>query len=128
MPGRKIVVLITDGIETCNPDPSDDLNPKNVVHLLKAGSIDFRLNIVGFDIGDSKTRQFLEAVASEGEGRYYSADTTGELIDSLRRSLAPEFIVFDAANNEVAHGQVNGSPVAYGRGGRWRPCPSGPCR
>ena len=116
VPGRKIVVLITDGIETCNPDPSDDLNPMNVVHLLKAGSIDFRLNIVGFDIGDSKTRQFLEAVASEGEGRYFSADTTGELIDSLRRSLAPEFIVFGAAGNEIAHGQVNGSPVALPEG------------
>ena len=120
--GGKIAVLITDGKETCNVSPDLDFYPLNAIRLARAGGVDFRLNIVGFDIRDAKTRQLLTAVAGESGGNYYDAETTDELINSLRRSLALDFVVRDADGKVVTRGQVGAKPLPFRRGSTRSSC------
>ncbi len=111
VPGSKVAILITDGKETCNVSPTSGFYPLNAIRLARGVGINFRLNIVGFDIANLQTRQLLSAVAENGGGKYYDANTTNDLINSLRRSLALGFIVRDPNGTAVGHGQVGGKPV-----------------
>ncbi len=111
-PGSKVAVLITDGKETCNVSPDSDYYPLNAIRLARAAGVEFRLNIVGFDISDDQTRKFLAAVAGESGGSYYDAETTDELIDSLHRSLALRFVARDSSGAVAAEGQVGADPIA----------------
>ena len=49
--GEKQVLLISDGIETCDLDPGDEYSPPDVAKALRASGIDVR-NVVGFDLKD----------------------------------------------------------------------------
>lgn len=69
--GKATIVLITDGIESC------DGNICDVVKAAKAEGIDFKLHIVGFGLKKGETEQ-LECAAKAGDGNYYdAADASG---------------------------------------------------
>jgi hypothetical protein len=62
------IVLISDGIETCDGDPC------SVAGKLAAANIKVKVHVVGFDISD-KDRAALECIAANGNGKYFSADS-----------------------------------------------------
>ncbi len=75
------VILISDGLETCNADPCQ------AVRAAKKGGSPFVLHVVGFDVGEGDVSQ-LECAAQAGEGAYYSAANADELAAALDRAAA----------------------------------------
>lgn len=103
--GQRIVVLITDGEETC------DGNPAEAIEKLRAGGIDVRVNIVGFAIDDADLKQEFHLWAKLGGGAYFDTDGADQLGQSLTEALRIPFDVFTAGGAVVASGLVNGDPV-----------------
>ena len=73
---RATIILITDGIESCDGDICD------VVQTAKAEGIDFKLHIVGFGLKEGETKQ-LQCAAKAGDGNYYDAANASGLGDVL---------------------------------------------
>lgn len=71
-----IIVLVSDGKDTCNPDPC------SVIRTLKDTGIQFVLHVVGFGV-DDRGRQQLSCLAQAGGGSYFNAAGTAELLASL---------------------------------------------
>lgn len=65
----KHVVLISDGIETCDGDPCA------VAGDLASAGINVKVHVVGFDISETDRKQ-LQCIADNGNGKYFSADST----------------------------------------------------
>ncbi|HHD63838.1 MAG TPA: VWA domain-containing protein [Desulfobulbaceae bacterium] len=70
------IILISDGKETCNKRPCE------AVGKLKESGIKFILDVVGFDVNPEEKAQ-LECLAEAGGGKYFSADSTGDLLSAL---------------------------------------------
>jgi hypothetical protein len=105
-PGPKIVVLVTDGEETCGGDPAA------AIRSLVESGIDVRVNIVGFAIDDAAlTAQFAEW-ARLGHGQYIDATSAAELNDAVAQAVLPTYEVLDPDGAVVATGQVGGPAVA----------------
>jgi Mg-chelatase subunit ChlD len=66
------VVLISDGIETCNGDPCA------VAGALSSAGIKTRVHVIGFDV-DEAARKQLKCIADAGHGTYLNAKNAGEL-------------------------------------------------
>lgn len=77
------IILISDGQETCDPDPCA------VVQQLKdTTGIKFILHVIGFDVNKEERRQ-LECLAEKGGGEYVPAPTAGKLDEALRALTMP---------------------------------------
>jgi len=71
------IVLVSDGLETCNPDPC------GVVRELKKTGIRFILHVVGFDVG-AKEKAQLSCLAEAGGGVYYGASNANDLLSAFQ--------------------------------------------
>ncbi len=67
--GNNNLVLISDGIESCDGDPCAEAT------ALAAKGIGVRVHVVGFDV-DAETRTQLECIAKNGGGKYFDAGDT----------------------------------------------------
>lgn len=108
--GPLLVILLTDGEETCDGDPAQ------VIRKLAESNIDVRVNIVGFAIDELMLQQTFAEWARLGNGKYFNAENGGELTASLRQSVEVPFRVMDAAGKIVATGTINGPPVSVDAG------------
>ena len=109
--GHNQVILVTDGIETCDAQPGDRYYPPAIVqHLLELG-YEMTVSVVGFDIGESATREFLMSIAETGQGTYFDASNTSELEAALRAAIRAGFEVRDSRDSLVAEGQVGGEAL-----------------
>lgn len=89
---RNVVILISDGKETCGGNPvssAKSLN-SNIGHSV--------INVIGLDVGGEVEAQ-LHAIANAGEGQYYSARTPAEM-DTVLANLARQECAID--QNEKA--------------------------
>ena len=102
--GQKMVVLVTDGEESCDGDPLA------AIEQLRAAGVD-TVNIVGFALEDEAVKETFRAWAEIGGGRYLDAASGEELGAALLEVLQPEFVVFDGSGEEVARGRVNDEPI-----------------
>lgn len=109
-PGPKIVVIVTDGEETCDGDPAA------AIAALAASGIDVRVNIVGFALDDAALKAQFAEWAQLGNGRYIDAGNQQELDAAVVEAVRPTFTVLDATGAVVASGQVGGDPVAVPAG------------
>jgi hypothetical protein len=109
-PGAKIVVLVTDGEETCDGDPSAAL------HALAGQGIDIRVNIVGFAVEDEALKAQFREWAHLGNGQYFDAAGSAGLGEAIAAAVQPAFRILDADGNEVADGLVGGDPVEVSAG------------
>lgn len=76
-PGRKnVVVLISDGEETCGGEPAE------AVRFLQEVGIDFTIHVIGLDV-DETARQQLKAIADTAGGVYHDANSEEDLRDAL---------------------------------------------
>jgi Mg-chelatase subunit ChlD len=71
------LVLITDGLETCKGDPEAE-----AATLAKNLKLSYGVNVVGFDVKESESES-LKEIATAGNGKYYNANSTEELQESI---------------------------------------------
>lgn len=79
--GRKNIVLVSDGEETCSYDPCGV-----TVAMLRQG-VDVKINVVGYGLQNLEAEKQLRCVALATKGKYYTADTAAQLADSLEEAL-----------------------------------------
>ncbi len=103
--GRKVIVLVTDGEETCDGDPG------KVMQGLRDRGIEVTLNIVGFAIEDAELEGQFQSWAELGGGRYFSARDQEGLSQSLKAALQTPYSVYDQSGSLVAEGVVDGAPL-----------------
>lgn len=85
--GKKMIILISDGEETCAGDP--------VAAAKKLGQmgIDVDTHVIGFDLDKEQAKQ-MHSIADAGEGQYYDAKDAVELKKALLR-------VVEIAQNKI---------------------------
>ncbi len=103
--GKAIIVLVTDGEETCEGDP------KAAIQSLKDSGYDVRVNIVGFAIDELELKETFREWANVGNGSYFDAKNAEELGKSIQKAIEIPFEVINAENEVVATGALNGDAV-----------------
>jgi hypothetical protein len=104
------VILVTDGIESCNGDIM------SIAPAIKTSGLELKVHIVGFDIKEKESREQLEAIAKSTEGRYLDAKNAGELLSALEQTLQVEFVVLNEKGEETGRGVVGGEEVKLKEG------------
>jgi len=89
------VILVSDGIETCNPDPCA------AARALEEAGVDFTAHVIGFDVrGEADALLQMQCIAEETGGRFLTADNAQELKEALREvTAAPAFGSFTFTAN-----------------------------
>ncbi|MBN2895072.1 MAG: VWA domain-containing protein [Campylobacterales bacterium] len=108
--GQKIVILLSDGIETCHPDPCAQMqqlhatHPKSIVH------------VIGFGVDEAAAKQ-LECLAQAGSGRYFHAQDAhklsaalSELNTSMTQSVAQVTSVSKSAKSSLGKLRITMPP------------------
>ena len=108
--GEKLIVLVTDGEETCGGDPAAAIE-----RLRKAG-IGTRVSIVGFALDDEKLATTFRRWSDAGGGAFFDAKDAAGLDKSLTEALRPGFEVVNAQGQVLASGLVGGEAVHGARG------------
>jgi len=78
---KATVVLLTDGLETCDADPCA------LAKELEEAGIDFTAHVVGFGLSEEEGRQ-VACLAENTGGRYLAAGDAGQLADALTTTVA----------------------------------------
>ncbi|MDD5393105.1 MAG: VWA domain-containing protein [Thiothrix sp.] len=82
---KATVILISDGVETCNLDPC-----ALGTELEKLG-VDFTAHVIGFDVAKVEDQKGLRCLAENTGGKFISAANAGELKTALEQTAkAPE--------------------------------------
>ncbi len=98
---KATVVLISDGLETCEADPCA------LAKQLESQGIDFTVHVVGFDL-KGKDISSLQCLAKETGGKYLAADNADELGNAIGTVVAeapapkPEPVVVEAPKPQPA--------------------------
>lgn len=112
--GPRIVVLVTDGEETCDGDPAA------AIRALRDAGLDVTVNIVGFAVGDAALAQTFTDWAALGGGTYFPANDEAALTDALTSAAGQTYVVRPPGGGDiVATGTVGGAPVTL-PAGRWQ--------
>lgn len=104
--GERVVILVTDGEETCDGDP------EAAIRKLTASGIDVRVNIVGFAIDEFALRKTFERWAQQGNGTYLDAQNADDLAGAIVRAVNAPFEVLDGSGEVVATGMSNGDAIS----------------
>jgi len=80
---KATVILVSDGIETCNPDPCA------AARALEETGVDFTAHVVGFNIDDPEAIAQMRCLADETGGTFRTADTAAELSNALAVIATP---------------------------------------
>lgn len=102
--GERLVIVLTDGEETCGGDPAAAIQA-----LQAQGKI--RVNIVGFAIDEPTLAATFQHWAALGQGNYFGAKDAKSLDAAMGLALKPAFEVVDAKGQVVAEGLINADPV-----------------
>jgi hypothetical protein len=103
--GERLVILLTDGEETCGGDPAA------AIDKLKKSGMAVRVNIVGFAIDDAKLAATFRHWADAGSGAYFDAQGAAALNAAMTQAMRPGFEVVDAQGAVVDEGLAGGEPV-----------------
>jgi hypothetical protein len=102
--GPALVVLVTDGEETCGGDP------RAAITALRDAGLDVRVNIVGFAVDEVALKETFEEWARLGNGGFFDAQDGAQLQSAIRATLRARYEVL-ADGKAVATGTVNGEPI-----------------
>ena len=95
--GKATVILITDGIETCEADVCA------LGNMLEQNGVDFTAHVVGFGLTKEEGKQ-VACLAYNTGGKYFNANDGDALKDALNQAvIAPKitFIAVDQNENEL---------------------------
>ncbi|MGI3783737.1 MAG: VWA domain-containing protein [Janthinobacterium lividum] len=93
--GKRVLILISDGQETCAKDPCP------IVEKLAARGVDLQFNAIGLAVS-SKARSQLQCIAKVGGGAYDDANDTGSLDQALRKLTQRALRPFEVAGTPVS--------------------------
>ncbi|EKE03279.1 MAG: von Willebrand factor type A [uncultured bacterium] len=79
--GKNRIILVSDGMETCNGSPCD-----YAVNLVK-NNVDLKIDVIGFNISEPAAISQLKCTALATKGKFYTANDANELADRLSKSL-----------------------------------------
>lgn len=79
--GKKHIVLLTDGGENCDESPCT-----YAIELMKQRD-DISIDVIAFDIADLEANDQLRCTAVATRGKFFTANTPHQLLDSLFESL-----------------------------------------
>jgi len=82
--GKKRIILLSDGGENCDESPCD-----YIMELTKTRQ-DIIIDVIAFNIYDQEANNQLKCTALVTSGKFYSANTAAELLQSLQNSLNVE--------------------------------------
>lgn len=81
--GKKTIILISDGEDTCGFDPCA------YIQTLPARGISLKVDILGLNMEREKSaRKQLDCIAKSSGGKYYDNDTAAKLVESLSHSVS----------------------------------------
>ena len=103
--GERLVILLTDGEETCGGDPAA------AIEKLKKAGATVRVNIVGLAIDDVQLAATFRHWADAGSGAYFDAQGAAALNEAMVKAMRPSFEVVDAQGTVVGEGLAGGEPV-----------------
>src|SRR5690606_11509384 len=103
--GRRVVVVVSDGQESCGGDPVA------AVQRLRDQGVDVTVNVVGIGL-DGDARRRIRRLARVGGGTFFDVRGSGQLDDALRAAVSAPFEVYDTAGALAGRGTVGGPPVA----------------
>lgn len=103
--GERLIILLTDGEETCGGDPAA------AIEKLKKAGATVRVNIVGLAIDDAQLAATFKHWADAGSGSYFDAQGAAALNDAMAKAMRPSFEVVDAQGAVVAEGLAGGEAV-----------------
>lgn len=78
---KATVILVSDGIETCTPDPCA------AARALEDAGVDFTVHVVGFDVTDPEALTQMQCLASETGGIFRTASSASELSEALETAV-----------------------------------------
>lgn len=102
--GDKLIVLVTDGAETCGGNVIQSIEQ---LHNHPAG-FEVVMNVVGIDAGDN--RETFEHWAKAGHGEYYDATDASSLLETTTKALKKKYDVFFDYKSIIS-GFIDGEPV-----------------
>lgn len=103
--GRRSIILVSDGEETCGR------NPCEVAATLASRGVDVRIDVVGLGVQGS-TRNQLQCIAKVGRGTYTDASDTDDLTSSLERARRRAAEPFQVTGSSIAGSDsVAGAPT-----------------
>jgi len=79
--GQKHIVLLTDGGENCDESPCEW-----VMELVKTRK-DVKIDVIAFNISNKDDLDQLQCTALVTTGKFYTANTSADLVKSLQKSL-----------------------------------------
>lgn len=100
--GQTLVVLLSDGEESCNGDPITE-----AARLHKAIP-NLHVSVIGFDIAPEFQLR-LAAIADAGDGTYFGATDVNQLATALRQAIALNYRVYDSKGREIGHSSAGES-------------------
>jgi len=103
--GERLVILLTDGEETCGGDPAA------AIDQLRKGGTALRVNIVGFAIDDARLAATFRHWSDAGGGLYFDARDPSGLDRAMARALQPAVELLDAKGLVVAQGLAGDAPL-----------------
>ncbi len=95
-----LVILVSDGDETCNGDPA------KAAADLRATHPNVRISVIGFAIGPEDWKARLQAIAEQGGGSYFDAADAKQLADALQQAVQLTYRIIDKQGQEVFSGPV----------------------
>ena len=103
--GERLVILLTDGEETCGGDPAA------AIAKLRKANIGVRVNIVGFAIDDEALAASFRHWSDAGGGLYFDARDAAGLDKALTQALQPVIELVDGKGQVVAQGLTGDAPL-----------------
>jgi hypothetical protein len=103
--GERLVILLTDGEETCGGDPAA------AIAKLRKANIGVRVNIVGFAIDDEALAASFRHWSDAGGGLYFDARDAAGLDKALTQALQPAIELVDGKGQVVAQGLTGDAPL-----------------
>ena len=101
--GRKTIILISDGEETCKEDPCA------VATELRKADVDLEMHVVGFGIDSDAAKRHLSCIAEAGGGSYQDAGDAEQLKQKLK-----DVAESAAGNFSSVIQNMNGESLRYG--------------
>jgi len=81
---KATVILVSDGIETCAPDPCA------AAAALEQAGIDFTAHVIGFDVTEAEALRQMQCLADQTGGLFLSASNAAELTSALQQVAVAE--------------------------------------
>jgi hypothetical protein len=108
--GERLIILVTDGEETCGGDPAA------AIEMLKKGGATVRVNIVGFAVDEAAIAATFRRWTDAGNGLYFDAKDAASLKSAMSQAVRPAFEVLDSQGQIIASALAGTDPVRVAPG------------